>query len=52
MTNDLLLQIMTVTKDRPVLSSEKAPHKDKTVTVKQQEISGHEPQMGLDTKTD
>jgi hypothetical protein len=27
-----------------------APQK-KTVTVKQQQISGHEPQMGLDTKT-
>jgi hypothetical protein len=35
MTNDLLLQTMTLTKDRPVLSSEKASHKDKTVTVKQ-----------------
>jgi hypothetical protein len=30
-------------KDRPVLSSERAPHKIKTVTVE-------EPQMGLDTK--
>jgi hypothetical protein len=27
------------------------PQKTKTVTVEQQEISGHEPQMGLDTKT-
>jgi hypothetical protein len=25
---------------------------DRTVTVKQEEISGHEPQMGLDTETD
>jgi hypothetical protein len=35
MTNDLLLQTMTLTKDRPVLSSEMAPHNNKTVTVKQ-----------------
>jgi hypothetical protein len=39
------------TNDRPVLSSERAPHKNKTVTVKEQYISGHEPQMGLDAKT-
>jgi hypothetical protein len=25
---------------------------DRTVTFKQEETSGHEPQMGLDTKTD
>jgi hypothetical protein len=25
---------------------------DRTVTFKQEEISGHEPQTGLDTKTD
>jgi hypothetical protein len=41
-----------LTEDRPVLSSERAPHKDKTVTVKLNLISGHEPQMRLDTKTD
>jgi hypothetical protein len=35
MTNYLLLQTMTLTKDRSVLSSERAPNKDKTVTVKQ-----------------
>jgi hypothetical protein len=35
MTNDLLLQTMTLTEDGPVLSSERTPHKDKTVTVKQ-----------------
>jgi hypothetical protein len=35
MTNDLLLQTVTLTKDRPILSSERAPHKNKTVTVKQ-----------------
>jgi hypothetical protein len=37
-TNDLLMQAMTLTKDRPVLSSERAPHKkkiNKAVTVKQ-----------------
>jgi hypothetical protein len=48
MTTDVLL----LTSDRPILSSERAHHKDKTVTVKQILISGHEPQMGLDTKTD
>jgi hypothetical protein len=30
MTNDLLLHTMTLTKDRPVLSSERASHKNKT----------------------
>jgi hypothetical protein len=40
------------TDDRPDLSSEGAPDIDKTVNVKQKLISGHEPQMGLDTKTD
>jgi hypothetical protein len=39
------------TKDRPVLSLERAPYRNKNLTVKQQYISGHEPQMGLDTKT-
>jgi hypothetical protein len=35
-TNDLLMQAMTLTKDRPALSSERAPHKkNKTVTVRQ-----------------
>jgi hypothetical protein len=34
------------------LVRESAPHKDKTATVKQQQTSGHEPQTGLDTKTD
>jgi hypothetical protein len=38
------------TKDSLVLSSERVPHKNKTVTVNQR-ISGHEPQMGFDTKT-
>jgi hypothetical protein len=33
MTNDLLLQTMTLTKYRPVLSSERRPTKNKTVTV-------------------
>jgi hypothetical protein len=35
MTNGLLLQTLTLTKDRPALSSERAPHNNKTVTVKQ-----------------
>jgi hypothetical protein len=44
---------MTLTNDRFVLSSERASHMDRTVTVKQKLISGHEPHMGgLDTKTD
>jgi hypothetical protein len=52
MTKDLLLQTVTLTKDRPVLSSERAPHNNETVTVKQYKIPGHEPQTGLDIKTD
>jgi hypothetical protein len=52
LTTDLILQNVTLTNDRPVLSSETAPHIDRTVTVKQELISGHEHQMGLDTKTD
>jgi hypothetical protein len=42
---------MMRTYDRPDLSSEGAPDIDKTVTVKQQLTSGHEPQTGLETKT-
>jgi hypothetical protein len=41
----------TNTDDRPDLSSEGAPDIDKTVNVKQKLISGHETQMGLETKT-
>jgi hypothetical protein len=52
MTTDLLLLTVTLTNDRPVLLSERAPYMDKIVTVKQKLIFGHEPQMGLDTKTD
>jgi hypothetical protein len=37
---------------RPDLSSERAPHMGRTVTFKQEETSGHEPQPGFDTKTD
>jgi hypothetical protein len=43
---------MTTTNDRPVFPSEGAPDIDKPVTVQQYLISGHENQMGLDTKTD
>jgi hypothetical protein len=43
---------MTKTNDRPDLSSEGAHDIDKTVNVKQKLISGHETEMGLDTKTD
>jgi hypothetical protein len=39
------------TKDRLVLSSESAPHGNKNVTVRQKQITGHGPQMELDTKT-
>jgi hypothetical protein len=49
---DLSQKAKTNTDDRPDLSSEGAPDIDKTVNVKQKLISGHEPQMGLDTKTD
>jgi hypothetical protein len=42
---------MTMTNDRPDLSSEGAPNFDKTVNVKQKLISGHETQVGLETRT-
>jgi hypothetical protein len=41
---------LTLTSDKPVLSSERAPYIDKTVTFKVEDTSGHEPQAGLDTK--
>jgi hypothetical protein len=41
---------MTLKNDRPVLSSERAPHMNRTETFEQEEISGHESQAGLDTK--
>jgi hypothetical protein len=43
---------MTLTKEPPVLSSERATYMAKTKTVKHEVISGHESQMGLDTETD
>jgi hypothetical protein len=43
---------MTPRNDRPILSSEKALHKDKAAAVKQNIICGLEAQMGLDIKTD
>jgi hypothetical protein len=49
LTIDLMLT-MTLTNDRPVLSSERAHHMDRTVTYNQEEISGHESQTGIDTK--
>jgi hypothetical protein len=51
LTIDLILLTAILTNDRPVLSSERAPHMDRAVTFNQEEISAHEPQMGLDTKT-
>jgi hypothetical protein len=41
-----------MTNDRPLPTSEGALDFDKHVTVKQYLTSGHETQMGLDTKTD
>jgi hypothetical protein len=46
---DKLLQRLT--NDRLDLSSERAPHRDKTTTFGQKVISGHKSQSGLDTKT-
>jgi hypothetical protein len=40
LTTEILLLTMTLTNDRHVLSSERAPHKNKTVTVKSNLISG------------
>jgi hypothetical protein len=42
---------MTVTNDRPDISSEGAPDIHKTVNVKLKLISGHETQMVLETRT-
>jgi hypothetical protein len=42
LTTDLLLQNVTLKNDRPVLSSERAPHIHRAVTVKQELISGHQ----------
>jgi hypothetical protein len=42
---------VTNTDDRPDPLSEGAPDIEKTVNVKQKLISGHETQMGLETKT-
>jgi hypothetical protein len=41
---------MILTNDRPVISSERAPHMGRAETFKQEEISDHKPQAGLDTK--
>jgi hypothetical protein len=38
LTIDLILLTVTLTNDRPVLSSERAPHMDRTVTLKQEEL--------------
>jgi hypothetical protein len=43
---------MTLTNDRPVFSSEKAPHMKRTEIFKEKEISGDEPQTGVDINTD
>jgi hypothetical protein len=48
LTTDLLLLTVTLTNNRPVHSSERALHINRRVTVKQELISGHEPQMGFD----
>jgi hypothetical protein len=44
--------LKTAVNDRPDPSSEEAPDIKNALTVKQYLTSGHEPQMGLDTKTD
>jgi hypothetical protein len=38
MANDLLLQTMTLTNDRPVLSSERVPHKNNRMKIDLREI--------------
>jgi hypothetical protein len=38
-------------KDRPDLSPEREPPKDRTVTLKKKKISGQKSQIGPDTKT-
>jgi hypothetical protein len=38
-------------KGRPDLSTERAPHRDKTTTFGQKVTSGHKFQSGLDTST-
>jgi hypothetical protein len=43
---DLLLLTVILANDRPVLSSERAPHINKPATVMQMQISGLKPQMG------
>jgi hypothetical protein len=40
---------LRLTKDRPVLSSERASHKNKTAAFVQEAISGHKSQSGLET---
>jgi hypothetical protein len=52
LTTDILLLTMTLTNDRPVISSERTHHKDKTLRIKLNLISGHELQMRIDAKTD
>jgi hypothetical protein len=45
------MQTMTVTKDRPVLSPERAPHNNKTLSNRNKYLV-MSPRWGLDTKTD
>jgi hypothetical protein len=40
---------LRLTKDRHDLSSERALHRDKTATFRQEAISGHKSQSGLET---
>jgi hypothetical protein len=51
MTNDLLMQTMTLTKDRPVLSSESVPHNNKTLSNSKKYLV-MSLRWELDTKTD
>jgi hypothetical protein len=50
LTTDLLLLTVTLPNDRPVFSSERAPHVDRIVTVKQVVIPGHEPHQDRQTE--
>jgi hypothetical protein len=52
LTDYCRLQWQRLTNDRPDFSSERAPQKDKTVTLrKKKKIFGQKSQIGLDTKT-
>jgi hypothetical protein len=49
--NCLLMSVM-LTNSSPALSSERVLYVNKNRTVKQKLISSHEPEMGIDARTD